>query len=164
MRHEFRRGFTLVEILIVVVIIGTLATLLLPRLTGQSERARVAEAVGFLSAMRRGQLAYFNEYSAYLELGDSGVAGNRTDADIINWRTLGLDIPPTGKYWDYQAIGGVPGDGAGEDPDAGQVIATRTNLNLPPGGAAGGQITLMPDGTWGGTGDYLPGGPYAPQG
>src|SRR5262245_52074466 len=38
------RGFTLIEILIVVIILGVLASLVVPRLAGRTEEARVAAA------------------------------------------------------------------------------------------------------------------------
>ena len=43
-RKQLRRAFTLVEILLVVVIIGILAALVIPKIAGSSERARVTAA------------------------------------------------------------------------------------------------------------------------
>ena len=54
-----KKGFTLTEVLVVVVILGILAGLILPRFFGQSERAVVSEAVGMLSAVRQAEASYF---------------------------------------------------------------------------------------------------------
>src|ERR1700733_12645544 len=40
-KHKSRLGFTLTEIMLVVVIIGILAALVIPRIAGSSERARI---------------------------------------------------------------------------------------------------------------------------
>ena len=49
------RGFTLIEILIVVIIIAVLASLVLPRFLQQTEAGYIAEAQQTLGAIRRAQ-------------------------------------------------------------------------------------------------------------
>ena len=48
-RHLFQRAFTLIEIMLVVIIIGALAAMIVPRLAGRSEQAKVAVAKADLS-------------------------------------------------------------------------------------------------------------------
>ena len=51
-RRVFRRAFTLVEMLLVVTIIGILAALVIPKIVGRSEQARVTAAHADLSSIK----------------------------------------------------------------------------------------------------------------
>ena len=159
-------GFTLVELMIVVVMIGIMASLILPRLRGHQERARVAEAINVLGAICRAQMAYFDENGAFLQLLPAGTA------TLPQWEQLGFQPPGAQAYWDYGTgsvnnLGGVDTDGDGV-PDQGGVnindgaVASRRNVQAD--AAVVGQVLTLDcqNNTWGGTGAYGPGGPYAP--
>ena len=88
---KMTRGYTLSEILIVVVIIAVLASLIIPRFTGQQERGHVAEAVGILSAIRQGETAY------HLENKISYMPVDSADC-TVGWEDIGVDCPAVGAF------------------------------------------------------------------
>ncbi|MGI6241642.1 MAG: prepilin-type N-terminal cleavage/methylation domain-containing protein [Candidatus Omnitrophota bacterium] len=51
-----KKGFTLIEVLIVVVIVAILAAMVLPRFISQPEKAILAEATQLLGALKRAQI------------------------------------------------------------------------------------------------------------
>ena len=57
------RGFTLIESLIVVLIIGILATIVIPKFSNTKERAYTATMKGDLRNLAVAQEAYFHENS-----------------------------------------------------------------------------------------------------
>lgn len=69
-----RRGFTLVELAVVVVIIGVLAAFGVPRFLQSVERSKASEAFGYLAAVRSAQERY--------EAREGKYASAVTDLDI----------------------------------------------------------------------------------
>ena len=59
------KGFTLIEVLMVVLIVGILASLAMPQYTKVVEKAKMSEAKTVLSAIRTAEGVYFMEYDAY---------------------------------------------------------------------------------------------------
>lgn len=60
-----RKGFTLLELIIVIIVIGILATLGFTQYTRVVEKGRVAESKAVLGQLRTAQEAYKLEYGAY---------------------------------------------------------------------------------------------------
>ncbi len=56
--YPSKLGFTLLEVLIVIVILGVLAGLAVPVYKGQVEKSRKAEAIRFLDATRESEMRY----------------------------------------------------------------------------------------------------------
>ena len=60
-----KRGFTLLELIVVIVIIGILASIALPQYMKIKEKSKAAEGLTILSAIRKAQFAYNLEHGCY---------------------------------------------------------------------------------------------------
>jgi len=80
-----RAGFTLLELMIVVVIIGVLATVAGQSYKRFSRRARVQEAISLLGDIRIKQENYYQTYHQYVSTGTGDVDFWPKD---VNWMTL----------------------------------------------------------------------------
>ena len=93
-------GFTLTELLVVVIIMAILATLALPMLVKTIEKAKVGEATSNLNLIRTGQKIYFLEKAYFSGTGGIG------DLNIENPNDA------TAAYFTYSitTAGGATGD------------------------------------------------------
>ncbi len=134
------KGLTLAELLVVIVILGVLGALAMPKLFPQKEKAVVAEAVGVLHAIRMGELSYRADTGSFVALSS---ASNNTA-----WNQIGIDNPASNKF--TYAV-----DTVNE-----QVLATRTDGESVPEKYQSKKIVLfLQNGTWDETSSDHPLGP-----
>ena len=65
MKHNGNRGFTLLELLVVVIIIGILASVALPQFQKMTTKARSAEGANTVGAMLTAEYLYYQEKGTF---------------------------------------------------------------------------------------------------
>lgn len=112
-------GFTLVELMVVVIIIAILAAVAAPIYTNQARRARLSEAIAALGTIHHTERVYYTEHNVFLAVAANNIQNDPTDANA----GLGLDLSKN-TYFDghcfsvvldatYQFIATCDGSGAG---------------------------------------------------
>jgi type IV pilus assembly protein PilA len=116
--HTRSGGFTLIELMIVVAIIGILAAIAIPNFLRFQLRSRVGEGKTNIAAIRTAEEAYAAEYATYV--GAAAAPGGALSGDKQNWMTAtpGFDtmgwFPEGEVYYNYQvtiAPAGCPAAG-----------------------------------------------------
>lgn len=111
-RGRGRGGFTLVEILLVVIIIGALSAMLIPRLAGRSDQARTAAAKADVTVNVPTALKLYELDNGFFPTSEQGLEAllkkPATEPVPANWNGPYLErtpIDPWGKPYQYESPG-----------------------------------------------------------
>ena len=105
MLRRNQRGFTLVELMIVVIIVGILAAVAIPMYQGATERAKASEAVAALGTIRGAMRVYYAEHGTYVN------ASFTDGAQVTNGNILDVsDTDLLGRYFSTECytFNGIP--------------------------------------------------------
>lgn len=98
-----KSGFTLIEILLVVVIIGILAGIGIPAISGKSEQAKIAQAQANISAISSALAIYEMNNGAYPPSLDGLLDSSKQGFPFLDSKNVPKD--PWGGSFSYQAPG-----------------------------------------------------------
>ncbi len=108
-RNQRKAGFTLIELMLVVVIIGALVAMVMPRLTGRGEQARVAAATADINANIATALKLYELDNGNFPSGSEGLNALLVKpSSARNWNGPYLErkpLDPWGKEYEYKSPG-----------------------------------------------------------
>ncbi len=118
-RAARRQGYTLIELMIVVAIVGILAAVAIPSFQSYLQRSRTTEAVVFLGEIKQRQESYRAEFGQYCDVPTWNPAAMPTGGDktgfnplAAGWAQLGAN--PDGLVrFQYRTLAGPPGTNPG---------------------------------------------------
>jgi type IV pilus assembly protein PilA len=93
LRDKKNSGFTLIELMIVVVIIGILTALAVPRYMKVASKSKQSEAKGILKQIYTMQAAYYGEHETYCLNG-----AQASMAALDGFARIGVTITPPARY------------------------------------------------------------------
>jgi prepilin-type N-terminal cleavage/methylation domain-containing protein len=99
--HRSNKGFTLIELMIVVVIIGILAALAIPRFMASTTKSKQSEAKQILKQIYVMERAYRQEFDTYW---GNGITADAANPD--NFARIGVQIGPNARYT-YSLVAGA---------------------------------------------------------
>jgi general secretion pathway protein G len=104
-----RSGFTLIEIMLVVIIIGALVAMVFPRLTGRGEQAKVSAAMADISVNIATALKLYELENGAFPTTEEGLSALLArPSSAVNWNGPYLErkpLDPWGREYEYKSPG-----------------------------------------------------------
>ena len=102
-----KKGFTLVELMVVIVIIGVLAAVAIPKMMAATNKAKAGEGPQILRSIASMEATYKAENDTYINANsvNGNIATAATPAD--GWYELGFDQQPKSRYFSFVVSGGA---------------------------------------------------------
>ena len=149
--HTRKGGFTLIELMIVVAIIGILAAIAIPNFLQFQLRSKTGEAKTNLAAIRTAEEGYFAEFNNYVQAGST--PGTTATANKRVWSGSGITMfdqlgwSPEGEvFYNYAVVGVTAASsytiGATGDLDTNGTPSDYGYVHPAPGATAGLASTL----------------------
>jgi len=111
-KRRGQRGFTLIEILLVVIIIGTLAAMMVPRFSGRSDQARKAAAKADIEVNIATALKLYELDNGYFPTTEQGLTAlmekPAASPEPENWNGPYMEkkaVDPWGRPYKYESPG-----------------------------------------------------------
>ena len=98
MKQDPARGFTLIELVVVIAIIGIIAVAVVPTAFKATERAKVSATLLDYQAVKTGAMNYFNDTSAW-PANDAGTTGFVNTDSVNGWEGPYLERWPAKAKW-----------------------------------------------------------------